>query len=119
MLLTSVQCLLLPSEVVPEDIISIKGQQVEIASKQSTAPVSSTGFPLQESNKQWIDVKQDRVASVMFLDSWEVKETEKEKKVYITLLKTGSLDNAIQEFSLEPSWFMSHYITILKCIIFF
>ncbi|XP_020617286.1 uncharacterized protein LOC110055245 isoform X2 [Orbicella faveolata] len=56
----AMECLLLPSEVVPEDIISIKGQQVEIASKQSTAPVSSTGFPLQESNKQWIDVKQDR-----------------------------------------------------------
>ena len=82
MLLKSLQCLLLPSEVVPEDIISIKGQQVEITSKQSTAPVSSTGFPLQESNKQWIDIKQEE--SVMFLDSWEVKETEKENKVYIT-----------------------------------
>ena len=82
MLLKSLQCLLLPSEVVPEDIISIKGQQVEITSKQSTAPASNTGFPLQESNKQWIDVKQEE--SVMFLDSWEVKETEKENKVYIT-----------------------------------
>lgn len=82
MLLKFLQCLLLPSEVVPEDIISIKGQQVEITSKQSTVPVSSTGFPLQESNKQWIDVKQEE--SVMFLDSWEVKETEKESKVYIT-----------------------------------
>ena len=82
MSLKFLQCLLLPSEVVPEDIISIKGQQVEITSKQSTVPVSSTGFPLQESNKQWIDVKQEE--SVMFLDSWEVKETEKESKVYIT-----------------------------------
>lgn len=71
----TIQCLLLPSEVVPEDIISIKGQQVEMASKQSTAP-------LQESNKQWIDVKQEE--SVMFLDSWEVNETEKENKVCIT-----------------------------------
>lgn len=68
--------------MVPEDIISIKGQQLEIASKQFTAPVDSTGFPLQESSKQWIDVKQEK--SVMFLDSWEVKETEKENKVYIT-----------------------------------
>lgn len=61
--------------MVPEDIISIKGQQVEMASTQSTAP-------LQESNKQWIDVKQEE--SVMFLDSWEVNETEKENKVCIT-----------------------------------
>lgn len=68
--------------MVPEDIISIKGQQVEITSKQSTAPVSSAGFPPQESNKQWIDVKQEE--SVMYLDSWEAKETEKESKVYIT-----------------------------------
>ena len=68
--------------MVPEDIISIKGQQVEITSKQSTAPVSSVGFPPQESNKQWIDVKQEE--SVMYLDSWEAKETEKESKVYIT-----------------------------------
>jgi len=77
--------------VVPEDIISIKGHQVEIASKQPTA-----GFPLQESNKQWIDVKQEE--SVMFLNSWEVKETEKDNKVYYLLLKTGSKNNAIQEF---------------------
>lgn len=46
-----------------------------MASTQSTAP-------LQESNKQWIDVKQEE--SVMFLDSWEVNETEKENKVCIT-----------------------------------
>ena len=60
--------------MVPEDIISIKGQQVDIASKQSTAP-------LHESNKQWIDVKQEE--SLMFLDSWEVNETEKGNKVCI------------------------------------
>ena len=31
------------------------------------------------------------------------------------LLKTGSLDNAIREFSLaKPSWFMSHYTMIYK-----
>lgn len=46
-----------------------------MASTQSTAP-------LQESNKQWIDVKHEE--SVMFLDSWEVNETEKENKVRIT-----------------------------------
>jgi len=68
--------------VVPEDIISIKGQQVEMTSKQPTSSVSGTGFQLQESNKQWIDVKQEK--SVMFLDSWEVKETEKESKVCVT-----------------------------------
>ena len=29
---------------------------------------------------------------------------------YSSLLKTGSLDNAIREFSLaSPSWYMSHY----------
>ena len=78
--------------MVPEDIISIKGHQVEIASKQPAA-----GFPLQESNKQWIDVKQEE--SVMFLNSWEVKETEKDNKVYFLILsKTGSKNNAIQEF---------------------
>ena len=81
MLLKSVQCLLLPTEVVPEDIISIKGQPVEMSSKQSTAP-------LQESNKQWIDVKQED--SVTFLDSWEIKETEKENKVYTIIINTGS-----------------------------
>ena len=31
------------------------------------------------------------------------------------LLKTGSLDNAIREFSLaKPSWYMSHYTMIYK-----
>ena len=34
---------------------------------------------------------------------------------YILLLKTGSLDNAIREFSLaKPSWYMSHYTMIYK-----
>ena len=29
---------------------------------------------------------------------------------YLYLLKTGSLDNAIREFSVaKPSWYMSHY----------
>ena len=66
--------------MVPEDIISIKGQQVEIASKEVTAPVNSSEFLPQELKKQWIDLKQER--DVMFLDSWEVKETEKENKVH-------------------------------------
>ena len=35
--------------------------------------------------------------------------------VYIYLLKTRSLDNAIREFSLvKPSWYMSHYTMIYK-----
>ena len=34
---------------------------------------------------------------------------------YSPLLKTGSLDNAIREFSLaKPSWCMSHYTMIYK-----
>ena len=34
---------------------------------------------------------------------------------YHQLLKTGSLDNAIREFSLaKPSWYMSHYTMIYK-----
>ena len=34
---------------------------------------------------------------------------------YSELLKTGSLDNAIREFSLaKPSWYMSHYTMIYK-----
>ena len=33
----------------------------------------------------------------------------------ILLLKTGSLDNAVREFSLaKPSWYMSHYTMIYK-----
>ena len=79
MLLECIQCLLLPPEVVPEDIISIEGQQVELASKQWKAPEDGTGLPLQETSKQWIDLKQEK--SVTFLDSWEVKEAEKENKV--------------------------------------
>ena len=35
--------------------------------------------------------------------------------IYLILLKTGSLDNAIREFSLaQPSWYMSHYTMIYK-----
>ena len=35
--------------------------------------------------------------------------------IYLHLLKTGSLDNAIREFSLaEPSWVMSHYAMLYK-----
>ena len=34
---------------------------------------------------------------------------------YNLLLKTGSLDNAIREFSLaKPSWYMSHYTMIYE-----
>ena len=34
---------------------------------------------------------------------------------YYTLLKNGSLDNAIRELSLaKPSWYMSHYTMIYK-----
>lgn len=58
--------------MVPEDIISIKGQQFEMVSKQS--PALATAL---DSEKQWIDLKQDK--TVMFLDSWEVKE-KKEKE---------------------------------------
>ena len=35
--------------------------------------------------------------------------------MYTYLLKTGSLDNAIREFSLaKPSWYMSHYTMTYK-----
>ena len=35
--------------------------------------------------------------------------------IYIYLLETGSLDNAIREFSLaKPSWYMRHYTMIYK-----
>ncbi|KAL9955567.1 hypothetical protein ACROYT_G036906 [Oculina patagonica] len=74
----AMECLLLPSEVVPEDIISITGQQVEISSKQWPAPADGPGLPLQDLSRQWIDLKQEK--SVMFLDSWQVKEAEKENK---------------------------------------
>ena len=34
---------------------------------------------------------------------------------FCIFLKTGSLDNAIREFSLaKPSWYMSHYTMIYK-----
>ena len=34
---------------------------------------------------------------------------------YQQLFKTGSLDNAIREFSLaKPSWYMSHYTMLYK-----
>ena len=67
--------------MVPEDIISIKGQQVEIGSKEYTAPVNSSEFLPQELKQQWIELKQDK-KDLMFLDSWEVKETGKENKVH-------------------------------------
>ena len=43
-------------------------------------------------------------------------ETSRENTaLYNLLLKTGSLDNAIREFSLaKPSWYMSHYTMIYK-----
>ena len=35
--------------------------------------------------------------------------------IQMLLLKTGSLDNVIREFSLaKPSWYMSHYTMIYK-----
>ena len=35
--------------------------------------------------------------------------------IYLSLLKTGSLDNANREFSLAgPSWYMSYYTMIYK-----
>lgn len=67
--------------MVPEDIISITGQQVELGSKEMTAPVNSMEFLPQELKKQWIDLKQEK--DVMFLDAWEVNETEKESKVHV------------------------------------
>ena len=67
--------------MVPEDIISITGQQVELGSKEMMAPVNSIEFLPQELKKQWIDLKQEK--DVMFLDAWEVNETEKESKVHV------------------------------------
>ena len=38
-----------------------------------------------------------------------------ETRRYQLLLKTGSLDNAIREFSLaQPSWVMNHYTMLYK-----
>ena len=62
--------------MVPEDIISIKGQQVEIGAKESTAPVNSSEFLPQELKQQWIELKQSK-KDVTFLDSWELKEAGK------------------------------------------
>lgn len=66
--------MLLPPDVVPEDIISIQGQRVALESKQMIASVP------QELEKQWIDLRQQE--DVLFLDSWEVKDKEKENKVF-------------------------------------
>ena len=49
--------------------------------------------------------------------SKEVKlcDTTRCTEKYPRLLKAGSLDNAIREFSLaKPSWYMSHYTMIYK-----
>jgi len=70
--------------VVPEDIISIKGQQVEIGSKEYTAPVNSSEFLPQELKQQWIELKQSK-KDVTFLDSWELKEAGKKDKVNVVL----------------------------------
>lgn len=70
--------------MVPEDIISIKGQQVEIGAKESTAPVNSSEFLPQELKQQWIELKQSK-KDVTFLDSWELKEAEKKDKVHVVL----------------------------------
>ena len=68
--------------MVPEDIISIKGQQVEISSKEYTAPVNSSEFLPQELKQQWIELKQSK-KDVTFLDSWELKEAGKKDKVHV------------------------------------
>ena len=75
--------------MVPEDIISIKGQQVEIGAKESTAPVNSSEFLPQELKQQWIELKQSK-KDVTFLDSWELKEAGKKDKVHVVLLKCSS-----------------------------
>lgn len=72
--------MLLPPDVVPEDIISIQGQHVGLESKQMIASVNSSEFLPQELEKQWIDLRQQ--GDVLFLDSWEVKDKEKENKVF-------------------------------------
>ena len=52
-----------------------------------------------------------RVSSVVEVELLSVFAEEE----YNILLKTGSLDNAIREFSLaRPSWYMSHYTMIYK-----
>lgn len=68
--------------MVPEDIISIKGQQVELGSKEFVSPVNSSEFLPEELKRQWIDLKQEK--DLMFLDSWEVSDSDKEKKVDLT-----------------------------------
>lgn len=75
----ALECMLLPPDVVPEDIISIQGQHVALESKQTIASVNSSEFLPQELEKQWIDLRQQ--GDVLFLDSWEVKDKEKENKV--------------------------------------
>ncbi|XP_015759885.1 PREDICTED: uncharacterized protein LOC107339154 [Acropora digitifera] len=75
----ALECMLLPPDVVPEDIISIQGQHVALESKQMIASVNSSEFLPQELEKQWIDLRQQ--GDVLFLDSWEVKDKEKENKV--------------------------------------
>ena len=72
--------MLLPPDVVPEDIISIQGQHVALESKKVIASVNSSEFLPQELEKQWIDLRQQ--GDVLFLDSWEVKDKEKENKVF-------------------------------------
>ena len=74
--------MLLPPDVVPEDIISIQGQHVVLESKQMIASVNSSEFLPQELKKQWIDLRQQ--GDVLFLDSWEVKDKEKENKVFVS-----------------------------------
>ena len=70
--------------MVPEDIISIKGQQVEIGAKEYTAPVNSLEFLPPELKQQWIELKQGK-KDVTFLDSWELKEAGKKDKVHVVL----------------------------------
>ena len=55
------------------------------------------------------------LSSMRHFSRWETTERLEEVLVYKFLLKTGSLDNAIREFSLaKPSWYMSHYTMIYK-----
>lgn len=74
--------------MVPEDIISIKGQQVEIGAKECTAPANSSEFLPQELKQQWIELKQSK-KDVTFLDSWELKEAGKKDKVHVVLYTWG------------------------------
>lgn len=90
--------------MVPEDIISIKGQQVEIGAKESTAPVNSSEFLPQELKQQWIELKQSK-KDVTFLDSWELKEAGKKDKVHVVL-------NVPPHLGEGGGWVLNQYVGI-------